>query len=398
MTGKEYNPLSIDEHWNSEYMKDIRRRMMAGEKISECEICQTQKLHIHTYKDYFTKHLFAHLLNDVEAHTKPDGSTDWRPRSFDYRFSNLCNFKCRMCGEQLSSAWENEKRQANLWRPEDQPWMVPEIRETIKKFTEDVVEKEFDLAIERGDVEEIYWVGGEPTIWPKHWETMEKITEKGDAGKVHIRYNTNLAVINWKGKHLFHDVLPPFKSYQVCASIDGAGKIGEWIRTGLEWDKWLEYFSSGLEYIPQRGFDSLVMDLTITLPGLFVLEELIKHARRMNVKMYVKIVYSFDSSVLLSPFALPKEVLHPILNQLILNLTPIVDEKTVDVVHTLKEMKNRKTFMEEYPNWKEGFKQGKRTLQDIAKIRGDGKNGRLSYEDILLADKEALRWWEGKYL
>lgn len=398
LQNKTYNPKSLEEHWNSDYMKEIRRKMMAGEKISECEICQSQRLHIHTYKDYFTKHLFQHLLNEVESHTKEDGSTDWKPRSFDYRFSNLCNFKCRMCGEQLSSAWEQEKKQNGLWRPEDQPWMVPEIREKIKHFTEDVVEKEFDQAVDRGDIEEIYWVGGEPTIWPKHWETMEKITRLGNADKVHVRYNTNLAVVEWKGKHLFRDVLPPFKSYQVCASIDGAGKIGEWIRTGLEWNKWIDYFSSGVPYISQRGFDSLAMDLTLTLPGLFSLEDLLKEARRLNVKMYVKIVYSFDSSVLLSPLALPKEILHPILNDLICNLAPICDEKTSVLIETLRELKKRPTFMEEYPDWKEGFKKGKHALQDLARIRGDGTKGRLTFEDIISTNPEVLKWWEGAYL
>ena len=48
----------------------------------------------------------------------------WSP-TFDYRVSNLCNFKCPMCGEQLSSTWEAEKRQHGHWSPENQPFMVP---------------------------------------------------------------------------------------------------------------------------------------------------------------------------------------------------------------------------------------------------------------------------------
>lgn len=398
MTSKAYQPISLDEHWNSEYMKSIRLKMMAGIDVPECEVCQSQRLHIHTYRDYFTSHLYPHLLDKVEDNTNEDGSTQWKPRSFDYRFSNLCSFKCRMCGEQLSSAWEQEKRQSGMWRPEDQPWMVPNEREKIDRFTEDVVEKEFDSAVERGDIEEIYWVGGEPTIWPKHWDTMEKITKKGDAKNVHVRYNSNLAIVSWKGKHLFRDILPPFKSYQMCASIDATGKIGEWIRTGLEWNKWSDNFISGLPFVQQRGPDSLVMDLTLTLPGLFDLENLLKYARSMNVKMYVKLVYAFDPNILLSPLALPQEVLHPLLDNLIIKLAPLVDDKTKVLVETLRDLRKRQTFMEEYDNWRDGFHQGKKYLQELASLRGDGTRGRLRLEDILANDPASLEWWEGKYL
>ena len=31
-----YEPLTLDEHWNSEHMKSVRRRMMAGEELPEC--------------------------------------------------------------------------------------------------------------------------------------------------------------------------------------------------------------------------------------------------------------------------------------------------------------------------------------------------------------------------
>ena len=398
MGSKSYNPKNLEEHWNSDYMKGIRLKMLSGQSVPECEVCQSQRLHIHTYKDYFNQSLFPRLFEEVEAHTTPDGATDWRPRSFDYRFSNLCSFKCRMCGEQLSSAWENEKRQTGMWSPQHQPWMVQEARDQITKFTEDVVEKEFDAAVERGDVEEIYWVGGEPTIWPKHWDTMEKIIARGDAHKVHVRYNSNLAIISWKGRHLFHDILPHFKSYQMCASIDATGKIGEWIRTGLEWEKWKENFNSALPYLPRRGPHSLAMDLTVTLPGLFGVRELLKHALELDVTMYVKIVYAFDPSVLLSPLSLPREILHPLLDELINDVRPLVNDKTFVLLETLEQLKLRPTFMEEYPDWKDGFVRGKNYLQDLARLRGDGTRGRLRLEDILAASPAALRWWEGAYL
>ena len=34
--------------------------------------------------------------------------------SWDYRFSNLCNFSCRMCGDMLSSSWLAENRKSMI--------------------------------------------------------------------------------------------------------------------------------------------------------------------------------------------------------------------------------------------------------------------------------------------
>ena len=106
-TGR-YIPITLDEHWNSEHMKSVRRRMMAGETLSECEVCNDQLLNTSVYRDYFW-HLFQHKLSDIFASTAEDGATTMQPVSWDYRFSNLCNFKCRTCGDMLSSAWETEQ-------------------------------------------------------------------------------------------------------------------------------------------------------------------------------------------------------------------------------------------------------------------------------------------------
>jgi hypothetical protein len=80
-----------------------------------------------------------------------------------------------MCGEQLSSTWETEKKVHDLWTPKNQPFMVPEIKTAMKTFQEEVVEVEFRDAVSRGIVEEMYWVGGEPLMYDVHWWTLEEM-------------------------------------------------------------------------------------------------------------------------------------------------------------------------------------------------------------------------------
>ena len=49
-----FEPQSLKEHWNSDYMKDIRKRMLAGEAIPQCVVCNENVLNLHTYRKYFT--------------------------------------------------------------------------------------------------------------------------------------------------------------------------------------------------------------------------------------------------------------------------------------------------------------------------------------------------------
>ena len=51
---------TLEERWNSDYMKDIRRRLLKGEKIPHCQVCNDQVLNLHTYRKYFNETLFPH--------------------------------------------------------------------------------------------------------------------------------------------------------------------------------------------------------------------------------------------------------------------------------------------------------------------------------------------------
>ena len=52
---KEYKPLHFKEHWNSDHMKSVRLRMMAGEELSECEVCDHKLLNTDVYRSYWNQ-------------------------------------------------------------------------------------------------------------------------------------------------------------------------------------------------------------------------------------------------------------------------------------------------------------------------------------------------------
>lgn len=384
----DYNPVSLKEHWNSPYMRDIRVKLMKGETIPQCDVCNKDILSVSTYRQWFTGNLFRDKIQEAFDKTDETGYTTMEPISFDYRFSNLCNFKCRMCGEQLSSSWETEKKIHNMWSPKYQPFMVPEIKSAMDTFQKSVVEPEFKDAVSRGIIEEIYWVGGEPLMYDIHWWTLEEMIKNGSAKNCYLRYNSNLSRVEYFGKNLY-DYLPQFKNWIMCASIDGTGKIVEFIRKGIVWEKWLANFKQGLE-LP-GGKDRMILDLTITGPGMFSLKDLFDLSLELDVKIETKIMFAFHPDIVFSPFAWPRHILNRHIDSLLEYMEPKATHKQQTLIRTLKEMKTRPTFEEQWPDtYKKGFVNGKNYQEKLDEIRKDDVN----LETIYSQDKELYDWWK----
>ena len=135
----------------------------------------------------------------------------------------------------LSSSWEaeNKKFEDKTNYENKNIWTRKDIKDSLQKFHDQHIVKEFMNAVENKTVKEFYWCGGEPLMWKIHWTAMQRVIELGYADQVHARYNSNMSRINFYKYNLFDDILSKFKEWQINASIDGTGEIGEYIRTGL---------------------------------------------------------------------------------------------------------------------------------------------------------------------
>jgi sulfatase maturation enzyme AslB (radical SAM superfamily) len=379
-----YKPVSLDEHWNSPHMRSVRLRMMKGETLPECEVCNNKLLNTDVYRDYFNR-LFGHKYEECVRATDRYGFTRARPVSWDYRFSNLCNFKCRMCGDMLSSAWESEQRQHNMtdWSNPKNTWMKPEVREKISAFQDSQIEAEFALAVEQHRIEEVYWVGGEPLMYEQHWRYMQRIIELGDGPRVYARYNTNLSRVDYRGCNLYSDVLAHLRDWQICASLDGTGATGEYIRTGLVYATFLDNFRQGLEYATHHR--QMRLDFTLTLPGLFEVVNIQHLANNLGVDVLAKVVFSFTPDIIMSPLSLPRELLNKTVDGIITHL-PAGALRDV-----LWQLKSRPTFAEQWPDsYQAGLAKGKRRVLQLERIRGDS----YTMADILQSDKDIYDWYQ----
>ncbi len=380
-----YIPITLDEHWNGEHMRSVRRRMLAGETLPECEVCNDRLLNTDVYRSYFN-HLFGHKYLQVLESTDETGYTSMQPVSWDYRFSNLCNFKCRMCGDMLSSSWESEQRQHSMinWSDPKNNWMKPEIKKHIEQFQTTQIEAEFAAAVEDHRIEEVYWVGGEPLMYEQHWRYMQRIIELGDGKNVYARYNTNLSRIDYRGCNLYRDILSNLRDWQICASIDGTGAIGEYIRTGLNFEEWLENFKRGVTIAQHRR--QMRLDFTLTLPGMFEVLNIQQLADDLGVDILAKVVFSFSPDIVMSPLALPRDILHPWVDEILFAgvAGPLKD--------ILVQLKTRPTFQEQYgeEEYRRGIAQGKARMLQLETIRTQS----ITMDEILSKRADVYEWWQ----
>ncbi len=375
--------VQLKEHWNSEYMKGVRVKLMAGEEIPQCATCNHKLLNPQVYRQHFNR-FYEDRIDEAFEKTDEHGETSMNVISWDYRFSNLCNFTCRMCGPPLSSSWETEYRKEG----KIEPWMEKDVKEHLQKFHDQHIVKEFLEAVENKTVKEFYWCGGEPLMWKIHWTAMQRVVDLGYANEVYARYNSNMSRITYFGKNLFDDVLSKFRDWQINASIDGTGEIGEYIRTGLKYDQWLENMRYARKFI--RHPRQLQLDLTVTLPGLFDLENMYELQKDLKVPLLCKKVFTFSADNYMSPLFLPRRLL----NKIVMKVKNKYSNEKRNVMNLafldgIDDLMNHPTNDEKYSKEEcmKGWKDGKAECERLDKMRG------TDIKKILAKEPEVLEWW-----
>jgi radical SAM protein with 4Fe4S-binding SPASM domain len=223
--------LTLEEAWNSFTMKNIRKKMLKGERPIHCSRCYlmddngavSPRVNL---TDKFKKHIKG-LIKDTNPET---GHNDqFSLKYWDFRWSNICNFKCRMCGTFASSKWVDDE--IAIHGKSDKGLM--NFRSESKVDIINYVDKHIH------EVEEVYFAGGEPLIMDEHYLILEKLIAAGRTD-VLLRYNTNFSHIKFKKWDLeklwkkFQD--DPKGKVQLFASLDATGKLAEVARHGTKWN------------------------------------------------------------------------------------------------------------------------------------------------------------------
>ena len=121
------------------------------------------------------------------------------------------------------------------------------------------------------------------------------------------------------------------------------------------------------------------LDYTITMPGLLELKNMFDLSRELDTEILTKVMFTFSNDEILSPLALPKELLHTLIDEALAYMEPLASHKQRALIDVIKNLKNRETFMP--------TKKGKQRQESIDKIR------RQDITNILSRDERVLDWW-----
>lgn len=216
---------TIKEIWNSEEYKKIRKDIINDIPVKNCENCYLHETGDYSFRKWANRDFKDYI--DVIDYIQPDGSMTEMPlRYFDVRWSNVCNYKCRSCGDLFSTSWAleqqknspswNQKKSITIHASNEDPKLLEQFKPHLP------------------NMHVVYFAGGEPLITPEHYEILEYLIEKQSTNML-LRYNSNMSVLKYKKKDLLQ-LWRHFKRIDLYASLDSWGTRAEYIRSGTDWN------------------------------------------------------------------------------------------------------------------------------------------------------------------
>ena len=222
--------------FNSEYMRSVRKVMLEGKIPSSCTKCfEEESKGIVSKRIWETGawHLDKLDIPNLIKETEEDGSIPFKLQYLDLRLGNTCNLKCIMCSPHDSSMWTPEYKKVfpiftsplikkqMLWNEDlhDNRW------HENPKFWEEIYEQ-------IPNIRQLYFAGGEPLIIKEHKAFLEEIVRRGYASQIHLRYNTNVLMLDEAIVKLWEK----FKVVKVGVSLDALGDKNHYIRFPADWD------------------------------------------------------------------------------------------------------------------------------------------------------------------
>jgi sulfatase maturation enzyme AslB (radical SAM superfamily) len=238
---------NIDDFRNSPQMKEIRLTMLRGEYHTSCTRCKREDEAGIESRKVWERELWNHVITEQEASrlTDNDGAIDISENKITYtdlRFGNLCNLKCRMCGPTDSNQWYED--QSLVWDTnsyKDSGKIINLVRNKKGRMIPDndiyswYENPNFwkDLENKISELEHLYIVGGEPLLIDQHYDFLQLCIDAGRSKHIIVEYNTNITNIPNRA----WDIWKHFKRIQCGISVDGVGKINDYIRHPSKWSQ-----------------------------------------------------------------------------------------------------------------------------------------------------------------
>lgn len=228
---------SLNDFFYSDKYDDFRKIMVEGKPIPGCMDCIVDdEQNTSSHKDYWNK--------------KYENVNDVKIRELELCLSNKCNFACIMCNSHFSQRlYERDKKLYELGV--DNRGQISNSKFVTSPYKID----DIDLA----ELNTLRLLGGEPFIEKSFLNVFKTLKEKNVIQNITLTVNTNNSIFP-DDKWLSY--LEMFKEIKVVLSLDSVGAHGEFIRKGLNFEKFKRNKKQWAQ-ISNVSFNSVIYNLSI---------------------------------------------------------------------------------------------------------------------------------------
>ena len=307
--------MSLEEAWNSDKMKEVRRQVLNDERPDVCEPCfdledqgvqSLRQRHITDSSPESRINLYPNALDKLND----DYSMPFELPTIEIKINNLCNLKCRMCNPLDSTQWKDWNSIVDHYKKEEN-YLVDAV-ESLGLTKAPYVGIFEDKAHFWDNLEKLLpyfrrveFAGGEPLMDPVHYKILDLLSKNGD--NIEIKYATNGTKLGIKGGRTVHDYWPKFKSVAVNVSIDGLHDTYEYIRGNGEFSD-VEYNIKEMKKI--KTVSRIVGAFTVQANNIMQIDKVIDYfLREMKIVFYShRVSYPRALSAQVLPKALKDQV------------------------------------------------------------------------------------------
>lgn len=265
---------SVNDYWNSNRMKEIRKNMIAGKQTRDCRRCYEEE------ENNFQSLRSTKGMQNFIENTKADGTYTKPAYTMQIQMSNICNLKCKMCSQMYSHMNGLELLDIGKQDPDWLHW-VKQQGANVNNWTNELgikqewyKNKEFKLKMFEHisqNITALNVIGGEPTLIPEFYEMFEYCDKQNTLGNKSVTLVTNLTNTNPK----LTKWLPKLESWRIWASVDGVGERTEYIRYPSQWKiilKSLDFYKN----LAKESNGGITLSPAVQLLNVDQLDDIIK--------------------------------------------------------------------------------------------------------------------------
>ena len=256
---------------NTKFKKEQRKKMLKGERPSECGYCwriEDADSVVHSDRTYKST---IYTDEEIEELKKLNWDADVDPKTLEISFDNLCNLSCSYCNAEFSSTWGNDIKTNGIYKNMQtgggQTYQNDgshaykfDPKKPEKNFFIQSFFKWFDASL-KDNLQELRVTGGEPTRSPQFWALVDKC----DNAKFKFAVNSNLIMDKDRLDKLI-SCSKKFKDFDLYTSCEAHGTSAELIRSGLNYNDWI----NNLKYFADNGhYNNITIMMTISSLCLF---------------------------------------------------------------------------------------------------------------------------------